>query len=74
MCPNENHPIFKCNSEYQAISDWTAKICNSLFCNIWSKIGTGKIDIYKQFKFLLKYALWHDFLVHFSFCLKVCVF
>ena len=36
--------------------------------------NTGKIDIYKQFKFLLKCALWHDFLVHFSFCLKVRVF
>ena len=32
---------------------------------------TGKIDNYKPFKFLLKFALWHDFLVYFSFCLKV---
>ena len=31
--------------------------------------GTGKIDNYKSFKFLFKFALWHDFLVHFSFCL-----
>ena len=31
---------------------------------------TGKIDNYKPFKFLLKFALWHDFLVHFSFCIK----
>ena len=31
---------------------------------------TGKIDNYKPFKCLLKFALWHDFLVHFSFCLK----
>ena len=39
----------------------------SLKCFIY----TGKIDNYKPFKFLLKFALWHDFLVHFSFCLKV---
>ena len=37
----------------------------------YSTFYTGKIDNYKQFKFLLKYALWHSFLVHFSFCLKV---
>ena len=34
-------------------------------------INTGKIDNYKPFKFLLKFALWHDVLLHFSFCLKV---
>ena len=39
-----------------------------LFCSI---TYTGKIDNYKQFKCLLKFALWHDFLVHFSFCLKL---
>ena len=36
-----------------------------------SSLLTGKIDNYKPFKFLLKFALWHDFLVHFSFSLKV---